>query len=415
MGWKRPRSIAIVGDGPAGATLGTLLARRGLPVVLFSRGRPAGPVVGESTIPAVVPILRELGIEREVAGYAEYKPGATFVVDAGFEFEIDFATVCRRAPGYAYNVPRDRFDATLLECCKRSGARVVEGSAKLERVGGGDDASVRLAPESREQARAVLGHEPDFLVDASGRSRLLARTLGLAERRGPRRDDALFAHWSGVPLDRTGHVHTDRLERGWCWRIPLPGRVSLGIVGDAETLRAGGDDVESRYRAATQREPHLRRLVANAQRLTPVVRYSNYQLRTLRGVGPGWALAGDSFGFVDPVFSSGLFLAMDAGRALAQAIVAGSARALRRYERGQLRHIAAWQQAADYFYDGRFFAIFRMGQREEARTAWIRPHVSRHLPGVFTGETTKDFYAPRLLGLMARRALSENPEAMRVA
>ncbi len=403
----------MVGDGPAGATLGALLARAGFGVVLFARGRPAGPIVGESTIPALVPILRELGVEEEVRSYAEYKPGATFVVDAGWSFEIRFAEVCRRIPGYAYNVPRDRFDATLLDACVRSGVQVVRDAARLERVADEGGPRVRLAGDSRERARAALGADPDFVVDATGRSRTLARLLGLSARQGARRDTALFAHWSGVPVDRAGHVHSDRLEHGWCWRIPLRDRLSLGVVVDGDVLRACGSDSETRYEAFLQREPHLRELVRAGRRLTPVVRYSNYQLVSRQGVGEGWALVGDSFGFVDPVFSSGVFLAMDGARALARALCAGSRAALRRYERRQRRHVAAWQRAVDYFYDGRFFTLFRMG--EEARRRWVRAHVSRHVPKVFTGESTTGLYSPRLLDFMMRRALDRDPRPLRIS
>jgi flavin-dependent dehydrogenase len=338
------------------------------------------------------------------------------VVDESWSFEIDFSAVCRKVPGYAYNVPRDRFDASLLDACARSGVRIVHAPARLERVEGREGPRVRLAAESRAQASAALGSEPDFVVDATGRARLLARLLNLPERAGARRDTALFAHWSGVPVDRAGHVHSDRLGQGWCWRIPLPGRVSLGIVADAAVVRAGGDDSESRYEAFLQREPHLQGLVRGGRRLTRVVRYSNYQLTALRGVGDGWALAGDSFGFVDPVFSSGLFLAMSAGRELARALRAGGGAALRRYERRQLRHIAAWQRAADYFYDGRFFALFRMGEEARGRKGrWVRPHVSRHVPKVFTGEATTGVYSPRLLDFMMRRALDRDPQALRIS
>ena len=95
------RSVAIVGDGPSGTALATHLARAGLRVGLFSRGRPKSPIVGESTVPAVIPFLRELGVEDEVRAFSVNKPGATFVVDGGDRVVLDFASVCYRVPGYA--------------------------------------------------------------------------------------------------------------------------------------------------------------------------------------------------------------------------------------------------------------------------------------------------------------------------
>ncbi|HXV37202.1 MAG TPA: NAD(P)/FAD-dependent oxidoreductase, partial [Myxococcota bacterium] len=309
------QSVAIVGDGPAGSTLAALLAKRGVRVGLFSRGRPKPPLIGESMVPALVPILRELGVEEEVASYSVFKPGATFTVHSGERLEIDFETVRGRAPGYAYNAPRDRFDATLLAACAKHGAQIFEASARLERAPDGgtrpERARVRLSAATIAETDGFFRTPPDFIVDASGRSRLISQLLGLPERRGSRRDTALFAHCTGVRIDREGHVHTDRLERGWAWRIPLPERVSVGVVVDPSVLREYGDRPEQQYDAIRRADPQLAATAGGAERITPVFKFTNYQLVTRRGIGPGWALAGDSLGFIDPVFSSGAFLAMD--------------------------------------------------------------------------------------------------------
>jgi flavin-dependent dehydrogenase len=397
-------AIAVVGDGPAGSTLATLLARAGRRVAMFSRGRPAGLLVGESMVPAVVPLLRRLGIEDEVRTYAEYKPGATFGVRAGDSLAIEFAGACTRVPGYAYNVPRERFDATLQACARKSGAHVVEGSARLV---ASDAGTLALDPAASAEATAVLGRAPDFVVDATGRARSGARVLRLPTDEGPRRDDALFAHWEGVPLERAGHVHSDRLSRGWCWRIPLPGRVSMGIVAPRDALREHGDDPEAQYRAVCAAEPHLVALTKDARRISGVARYSNYQLTTDRATGPGWALVGDAFGFVDPVFSSGLFLAMQGAASLADALVSRLPGALSRYERSHRRHLRAWRDAVDLFYDGRFFALLRLRSERPGRgpKRLIHDHVSRHVPRIFTGEGSAGGYAPHLLDFVAEHAL----------
>jgi len=402
---RRARKVMVIGDGPAGATLAHRLAARGHHVALFGRGRPP-LVVGESLVPAAIPLLRELGVEDEVRSYAVYKPGATFLVSESDALSIDFAETCRRIPGYAYNVPRDRFDATLRAACLRAGVQLVEASARLAREPAGGD-RIRLEPDCRADAVAALGAAPDLVVDATGRARLLAQQLALPRRVGPRRDTALFAHWRGVPLDAPGHVHTDRLSRGWCWRIPLGDRVSLGVVVDAGCLRRFGPDLAAQLDGFAAHEPYLKRITEGAERLTPVVKYTNYQATTLRGVGEGWALVGDSFGFVDPVFSSGLFLALAGARALARAIDAGGTAAMCRYERLQLRHLAAWQRAARYYYDGRFFALLRLRDASPARGAarLLHRHFAAHAPGVFTGEGSASRYATWLLDCVAERVL----------
>lgn len=405
----------MVGGGPAGATLATLLARGGVRVAVFDRPRPPGLVVGESLVPAVVPILWELGIEDEVRGFGLRKPGARFDVGPELRIDIPFEGACRRVPPYAYNVPRDRFDATLRAACVRAGARLVEAAARLAPPEGD---RVRLAPETQALAERALGGPPDLVVDASGRARLLARHLALPERGQERRDAALFAHWAGVPAGPEGTVHSDRLAHGWSWRIPLPGRVSLGVVVDPERLRGRGTTAEVQYESVLREEPHLARLVADGKRLTPVVRYGNYQLTATRGVGENWVLAGDAFGFIDPVFSSGLFLAMDGAQELARALLRGTPAALARYEREQLRHIEAWRSAIDTFYDGRFFALFQ--SRDEARRRpllrLLDPHLSRHIGGIFTGEATRGRYSRWLLGfLLARAVRPEDLPALRIA
>ena len=415
---ERGRSIAVIGAGPAGTTLATLLARAGFRVAVFSRVSSNPLVVGESLVPAVIPILRMLGVEDEVRAYSVYKPGATFVVNRDFTIRISFDEVCGRVPRYAYNVPRDLFDATLRAACGRSGARIIEASAQVERVAGeAGEPRVRLGPESLAAASECLGGPPDWVIDASGRSRLMARLLDLPSYGQDRRDTALFAHCEGVVLDHPGHVHSDPLEHGWCWRIPLPGRVSLGIVAEPTVFRSLGERPEEQYDAFLRTDPHLKRLIEGGRRLTPVVRYTNYQLTTLRGVGEGWALVGDAFGFIDPVFSSGLFLAMDGAQRLARAIRAGTPAALRRYERAHLRHIEAWRRAIGYFYDGRFFALFRI--RDEARMRsfgrLVDRHATKHVARIFTGEATTGWYSRWITEFMMTHALGEQDvDALRI-
>jgi len=406
--------IAIIGDGPSATTLATLLARRGKTVGLFSRGERQSPLIGESTVPALVPILQRLGIEDEVREYSVFKPGATFTVGADLSLEIDFDQVHGRVPGYAYNVPRDRFDTTLLDTCLRSGARLFRTAGRIEAEAHGPAARVRLSDACLEQTDGFFGGSPDFIVDASGRNRAIPSLLGLPTRTGQRRDHALFAHCEGVPIDKEGHIHTDRLEHGWCWRIPLRDRVSLGLVVNASRLRDLAPGAEQQYDALLHEDPELARIAGHAKRISPVVRFSNYQLSTLVGFGPGWALVGDCLGFIDPVFSSGLFLAMEGAERLADAIITGTDAALRRYDRVQRHHIAAWQQVVDYFYDGRFYAMLQL--RDLPHDNWIGrligPHLGRHLPRVFTGESTASRYDPLLLKLVMDHSLDvlEDPD-----
>jgi flavin-dependent dehydrogenase len=400
------RNVAILGAGPAGSSLATHLARAGVEVVLFDGGTRPPIVVGESLVPAVVPFLRRLGVEEEVASYSTYKPGATFILDRDDVMSFTFAEVRAARTPYAYNVPRDRFDRSLRDAALRAGARLVASHARLERDGAGG--RVRLADESL--AAAGLSAPPDFVVDAAGRGRLIARLLDVPSVTGERRDTALHAHLEGVPLLRDGHVHSQRLEHGWSWRIPLPGRVSVGLVLDGSVIRSFGDGVEEQFDAYLRHDRMLRDWGATAKRISPVVKYTNYQLRCTRGVGPGWALLGDAFGFVDPIFSSGLLIGLDGAVTLADAILDGREAALRRYEAHVLRHLANWQRVAGYFYDGRLFTLLKVGDFMRTRLPGrvLDFHFRKHMPRVFTGESTTKRYSVGLLDFMARHGLAGN-------
>jgi flavin-dependent dehydrogenase len=406
MSRQRIQKVAVVGDGPAGTTLAALLARAGRDVLLFSRGRPQGLVVGESLIPAVIPLLRELGIEDEVRGYSMYKPGATFVLRDGETISFKFDEWAGSVPGYAYNVPRAEFDASLRRTCENAGVCVIDAGARLETDPSTPD-RLRFVGESEEAVHAQFGATPDLIVDATGRGRLFSRLLSLESAPSDRYDDALFAHCDGVPLVHDGNVHIDHLEHGWCWRIPLPGRVSVGIVMNSERFAAYGDDPTVRYDACMAGEPNLARMMGGATRTSGVMKYNNYQNTTLRGVGDGWALVGDAFGFVDPIFSSGLHLAMDGAQALARAIIKGGEGAMSAYEQRQLRDYQAWRNVVSYFYDGRLFDLIEFGQVADPNLIGrlVNPHISKRISRLLTGESTTTAYSQWLLDMLISRGL----------
>lgn len=399
------RTVAVVGGGPAGAAVATYLARAGVRVALFQRGKRPPIIAGESLVPAIVPFLRKLGVEGEVRSFSTLKPGATFTFSLERQQSFRFDEVRGGETSYSYNVPRREFDAALLKAAVNAGAQTFEFGAALESAGGD---RVRLSDATLAATGGFLSGPPDFIVDASGRTRAVARLLELRTRSGPRRDSALHAHLEGVPLVFEGNVHSDRLERGWAWRIPLPGRVSVGLVVPAEHLQRFGEDAESQYDALLRADPLTAGWAPHARRITPVVKYTNYQLRAERGVGPGWALVGDAFGFVDPIFSSGMLIGMQGAEALAAAILENTPRAFARYERRVLRALTVWQRLADTFYDGRLFTLFQIGEyvRQTRFGRLVDFHMRAHLPRIFTGEGTTSRYNVALLDFMIEHGLA---------
>jgi flavin-dependent dehydrogenase len=414
---SKVRSVAILGGGPGGATLAIYLARAGVKVVLFTQPKRPVIVIGESLVPAIVPILRELGVEQEVAGYSIRKTGATFVFNNAERLNIRFDDVRGARTEYSYNVPRDRFDATLLSAAATAGAVIIDRPARLARVNVTD--RLELDAESLAAATQIWGEGgPDFIVDAAGRKRIAARALGLPFDEGPRKDIALHAHHTGVEVEIAGNVHTDRLDRGWAWRIPLPGRVSVGIVVDSAALADCGSTVEEQYDAFLRRDSVMSRWIAPATRVTPVVRYTNYQLSSERGFGENWALVGDAFGFIDPVFSSGTLIAFESARDLAAALVRGGEDALREWEGGVLRRLHSWRRVVDIFYNGRLLTLLKFGDhvRRTVPGKLVDWHFRKHMPRVFTGENVTHWYSLGLLTFMAQHALWNNdPEMLRIA
>ncbi|MAE96050.1 MAG: hypothetical protein CL910_15445 [Deltaproteobacteria bacterium] len=407
MSGRRIENVAILGGGPAGSSLATHLARRGLGVALFTRGKRPPIIVGESLLPAIVPHLRKLGVEKEVASFSRFKGGATFIFDQKGGMSFQFHDVPSVSTTYSYNVPRDRFDETLLEAARRAGAQQIHHSVGLEASEG---EFLRLDEESREAARSALGADPDWIVDATGRSRLIANLLDLPAIVGDRRDAALHAHMEGVPMETEGNVHTDRLEHGWGWRIPLPDCVSVGLVVGDEFLHKFGNSSEEQFDAYLRADAVTREWARDARRTTPVIRYTNYQLRSERGCGPNWSLVGDAFGFVDPVFSSGMLIGLQSSEALAAAILKGTDRAFQKYERFVLRNLRVWQQVVGYYYNGRLLTLFRVGEyvRQTPPGRMMDFHFRRHMPRIFTGEGTTNPYSLGLVAFMCRYGLAGN-------
>ncbi|CAN5256694.1 hypothetical protein BH09SUM1_BH09SUM1_18720 [soil metagenome] len=398
---RKIRKAAIIGGGPAGAIVAGVLARSGVEVAIIANRKRPPLIVGESLVPAVIPLLRELGVEDEVASFGKYKPGATFFPTPNEELTYPFSEVRTSLPKYAYNVPRLQFDDALLQGALKAGATLVEANASLEKVGTDE---VRL---SEETTAAANGFSPDIIIDGTGRTRQLGRLLDVPSERGERNDSAIFAHLDKSEIAREGNIHIDRLYRGWSWRIPLRDRVSIGIVIDSEHLKAHGGSAEEQFDAMLRNDPILAKITAGATRLSPVMRYSNYQLITHRACGANWAMVGDAMGFIDPIFSSGTYLALDGGFRLASAILDGSDVAMARYERQQLAHLQHWRTIISSFYDGRFLTMLRHGHemRATAIGRLFNPHLRRHLGRIFIGSAASRRYSRVLLRFMSTQGI----------
>lgn len=394
---KNLKSVAIIGGGPAGATLGTLLARKGHKVAMFHTDVRPELIVGESLLPAIIPIIREVGIEDEVKKFSIFKPGASVWMDDDFENDAPFTMGKGKLPEYAYNTPRDQFDQAVLNAAEKAGVKVFNILAKVEK--GTPEKQVVLSQETIDETKDYFTGQPDLLIDATGRSRLFARLLETKSWVGDRKDTALFAHVTETHKIPNGNINLHRMSKGWAWRIPLPGRISVGIVVDQQHLNEFGKTKEEQYDNFIASEPLMKKFTEGSKRLTGVIKYTNYQLISEQMYGPGWAAAGDASGFLDPIFSTGLYLGMKSGRDLAYAIIADNEAALKHYQQTRLDDLHMWQKVINTWYSGRLFTLFYVGQ-DRMNTPFgklIAPVMRTQLTRIFTGEAVSTRYSRNFL------------------
>ena len=418
--------VAIIGAGPAGATLGALLARKGASVAMFDDGMRPPLIVGESLIPQMIPIFRQLGIEQKIADIGVYKPGVLVTFSEDDELLLSFAAARGVLPTYAYNVPRKEFDDILLGTAIDSGVRYLPSAAKFhsENPSSAEDARVLLADETLARVPEWHG-QPDLVIDASGRRRLFAKMLGIKAEAGKRKDVSHFAHFENVPWpEPKGSVMTIRMKYGWAWRIPLPGpKVSIGVVLNKEDAKRFGSSPEEQLDNIIASEARLSSDCPQRRRVTQVATFANYQLISEYGSGSNWAMVGDAYGFVDPMLSPGLCMAMLSAGKLADAIPArldaderNSPEQLKKYWMWFRENLGAWQNLIDHFYDGRIFAITRTGQDMSKRypgflMSVMERHIEKNLSGMATGAFINRPYSRWLLSMLATHGIrGHNPE-----
>jgi flavin-dependent dehydrogenase len=304
--------VAIIGAGPSGAVAAALLRKAGRSVLVLERQHFPRFSIGESLLPQSMAYLEEAGMLQAVveAGF-QYKNGAHFVYRDQVS-AYDFRDKHSAGWGTTYQVERAVFDDLLIRCAAQQGADVRFGHTVLAMQT--DDAPVlEVADEAGDTYRV----HARFVLDASGFGRVLPRLLNLeAPTRMPTRA-AIFTHVrDGIPVgahDRnkiTVAVHPAHRDV-WYWMIPLAnGRSSVGCVAEAAFLDVPEAEREARLRALIQSEPTLNRLIGGAPFLMPVRHIGGYAANVERLHGPGFALLGNAGEFLDPVFSSGVTIAL---------------------------------------------------------------------------------------------------------
>jgi len=316
--------IVVIGGGPGGSCAATMLARSGHSVLVLEREHFPRDHVGESLLPASVPILEALGVRDEVeASGALRKWGATMVWGREREPWSWYFRETNTTYPHAYQVWRPTFDQILLRNAAAAGAEVREGVRVTSvLVEPGEDAERVVGLRWVDETGVEGVERPDLVLDASGQAAVVGRALGLRRFDRDFRNMAVYAYYDGAgrldPPDET-NILVEAYADGWCWVIPLPGgRASVGAVVDQGRAAGGGvrgDDLAGFLDAELTKTDHARRLLAGARRerdRAPVA-LRDWSYVSDRVVGDGFILVGDAACFVDPLFSSGVHLALTAG------------------------------------------------------------------------------------------------------
>lgn len=314
--------ILIIGGGPAGSTAATLLAQRGRQVTLIEKDSHPRFHIGESLLPRNLDALERLGVLDAVRAIGVHKPGAEFVSDrTGRSCRFPFAQALDRSRTFSYQVKRAEFDALLFRNAAAKGATVIENTRVTDIDFGppGERATVT--------ARAADGTErrfrPRYVLDASGRDTFVANRMTDKTVNKYTNTAAVYAHYEGVERredEAQGYISIHLAEDGWFWLIPLTdGIMSVGFVGNQTVWKGRGGSVAEVLDQKIAASPTVSARMRDARRVSEIFTAANYSYRAHQGHGEKHLLIGDAFGFVDPMFSTGVLLAMTAGELGAEA------------------------------------------------------------------------------------------------
>jgi flavin-dependent dehydrogenase len=333
--------VIVVGGGPAGASLAARLAQRGRRVALFEKERFPRFHIGESLLPCSMPLFDALGVMPALE-QARFLPkfGAEFVsADGATRKRYAFADGLLGGAASAFEVDRAEFDKVLLDHAAAQGAKVEEETQVTRfRVEPGAPAEVVV----RAKDGSERTEQAELIVDATGQSALFAGRLGLRKMEPDLRNFAVFSHFEGATRaegSREGDISVVLVNEGWWWVIPLRGdRTSVGLVGRAHAL-AGRKPDEAYLNERIASAPYLAERLARARRVAPVRTISDWSYKSSALAGDRWLIVGDAGAFIDPVFSTGVFLGMTGAFLAAEFIE--SALDQKRFER---RHFVAYER-----------------------------------------------------------------------
>ncbi len=319
--------VIVIGGGPAGSTVAALVAEAGHNVQLFERENFPRFSIGESLMPDTYWTFKRLGVlDKLKASAFPRKHSVQFFGKSGRgSAPFYFSDNNPHESSVTWQVQRGKFDLMLLDNARDKGAEIHQGARVLEVLFDGDRAiGVR--------AKLADGQHQDFtapiIVDATGQSALIGRKLKITEPDAQLNKASIYTHYSGGRRDEgkdegaTLILHTDNGD-SWFWYIPLPDDiVSVGVVGAIDYLVQGRkEDTQAIFEQELARCAPMQERLQDAEQLIPVKTTKDFSYRASRMTGEGWVLVGDAFCFLDPMYSSGVYLALKSGEMAADAII----------------------------------------------------------------------------------------------
>jgi flavin-dependent dehydrogenase len=357
--------VAIIGGGPAGSTAAALLAGAGRRVIVVEREKFPRFHIGESLLPFSMKAFTRLGLHEKLlrAGFMKKFGGEIVGACSETGTKFYFKDGYRSQTDHAYQVTRGDFDKVLLDHAAECGAEVHEETSVDQIVFSKED--VELTVRSNGSSSLVRAH---YLVDASGRASVLGRHFKIKKTYDHLQKLSIFAHYDGVwraeGMDGTLTGLIRAIDR-WFWLIPLTAeRTSVGVVLDSEIFRKSKLSAEDFLEQALAEQPIIAKRMTNARRVSQVYVEADFSYRSTRLHGDRWLLAGDAAGFIDPIFSSGVFLAVFSGERAADSLneVLDHPRRAKRlfthYERAVNRAMDVYLRFVNAWYTKEFIEVF---------------------------------------------------------
>jgi flavin-dependent dehydrogenase len=313
--------VLVVGGGPAGSTTAAFLARRGRSVLLLERDHHPRFHIGESLLPANMPIIERLGLLEAVREIGVLKLGADFPTMNGGGYNVfRFSRALGKTPPFAFQVKREEFDELLFRHAALQGVDARQG-VRVRSVEFSTDGVTAQAESKSGEKLAVRAR---YCIDASGRDAFLGGALKLKRKHPRHRSAALFAHFRGVERrlgEDAGNISIYAHEHGWAWMIPLrQDIVSVGVVADPWLFKNRSEPPDVFLRSILDGVSGARERMAGAEIVGNLHATGNYSYLCSQLTGPRWLMAGDAGAFVDPIFSTGVYLAMRAAECAAELV-----------------------------------------------------------------------------------------------